>query len=168
MSVSWSAMRKKLETENICDSLKGRITYFATRYRKSHDELGRVAIRLDGNEVFKSCYYDYDIKRHESWDEINESKGRRTSYSESGEEMELGALVKGGISQYGFYDAFYIYSNNDINDSLKSSNPVVKLFAVLDRRVGKRTLEKLKSELDSLPEWLRYFYKLRIESEGLK
>ena len=46
MSISWSAMRKKLETENICDSLKGRINYFATRYRKSHDEMGRVAFCL--------------------------------------------------------------------------------------------------------------------------
>jgi len=167
MSISWSVMRKILEQENICECLKGRIQYFATRYRKSHDGMSRVAIRLDGNEIFKSCYYDYDIKRNEAWDEIDESKGRGTSYSESGEEMELGALVKGGISQYGFYDAFYIYTNSNINDSLKSSNPVVKLFAIFNRRVGKRTLGKLKTELDSLPEWLRYFYELRLESEGL-
>ena len=39
MGISWSTMRKKLETENLCDSLRGRITYFATRYRKSHDEM---------------------------------------------------------------------------------------------------------------------------------
>ena len=167
MGLSWSAMRKILEQENICDSLKGRIQYFATRYRKSHDELGRVAIRLDGNEIFKSCYYDYDIKRHEAWDEINASKGRGTSYNESGEEMELGALVKGGISQYGFYDAFHIYTNNNINDSLNSSNPVVRLFAILDKRVGKRSLKIILSEIETQPEWLQVFYKLRFEVDGI-
>ena len=51
MGLSWSAMRKVLEHENICDSLKGRVQYFVTRYRESHDEEGRVAVRLDGNEI---------------------------------------------------------------------------------------------------------------------
>lgn len=167
MGFSWSAMRKILEQENICDCLKGRIQYFATCYRKSHDELGRISVRLDGNEVFKSCYYDYDIKRHEAWDEINISKGRGTSYWESGEEMELGALVKGGISQYSFYDAFYIYNNSSIVDSLGSVNPVVRLFAILDKRVGKRTLEKIFTEIKAQPEWLQAFYKLRLEADGI-
>ena len=31
MGLSWSAMRKVLEDENICDSLKGRVQYFVTR-----------------------------------------------------------------------------------------------------------------------------------------
>lgn len=55
MGQSWSSMRKKLEQENICEALNGRIQYFATRYRESHDLEGRVAIRLDGQEVFRSC-----------------------------------------------------------------------------------------------------------------
>lgn len=63
MGLSWSAMRKVFEQENICDSLKGQIQYFTTRYRKSHDQEGRVAIRLDGNEIFKSCFYDWENKR---------------------------------------------------------------------------------------------------------
>ena len=167
MASSWSAMRKILEQENICESLKGRIQYFATCYRKSHDELGRVAIRLDGNEIFKSCYYDYDIKRHEVWDKINASKNRRTSYSESAEEIEIGVLVEGAFSQHGFYDAFHIYTNSNISDSLKCSNPVVRLFAVLDKRVGKRKLKNLLSEIETQPEWLQIFYKLRLEVDGI-
>lgn len=58
MGLSWSAIRKILEQDNICDLLKGRVQYFATRYRMSHDEEGRVALRLDGKEIFKSCFYD--------------------------------------------------------------------------------------------------------------
>ena len=82
MGLSWSAMRKVLEDENICDSLKGRVQYFVTRYRESHDQEGRVAVRLDGNEIFKSNFYDGEIKRHEAWSEIDASKGRHTDYSE--------------------------------------------------------------------------------------
>ncbi|MDL2259126.1 hypothetical protein LJC42_08300, partial [Eubacteriales bacterium OttesenSCG-928-K08] len=79
MGLSWSAMRKVLEQENICESLKGRIQYFATRYRKSHDQEGRVAIRLDGEEIFKSDFFDWDTKRHEAWSEIYVAQGRKTS-----------------------------------------------------------------------------------------
>jgi len=44
---------------------------------------------------------------------------------------------------------------------------MVRLLAVLDRRVGKRTLEKLKDEVDKQPEWLKKFYLLRLEAEGI-
>ena len=39
------------------------------------------------------------------------------------------------------------------------------MFAVLDRRVGKRTISKMKNIIDEQPEWLRQFYKLRIDAE---
>lgn len=167
MGISWSGMRKVLEQDNICDSLKGRIQYFATRYKKSPDQEGRVAIRLDGNEIFKSDFYDWDIERHQAWDEINECKGRKTSYAESGEQMELGALNKGGFDQFTFYDAFYTYWNNSIDDNLISPDPVVRLFAILDKRVGKRRLMKVITEIDNQPEWLQPFYYLRLESDGI-
>lgn len=167
MGISWSAMRKVLEQDNICESLKGRIQYFATRYRRSHDEEGRVAIRLDGEEILESCFYDWNIKRDEAWNEINVTLGRKTNYAESGIQMELGALDKGGFDQYSFYDAFYVYINNDIDSSLKSPNPIVRLFAVMDKRVGKRRLQQLLPELESQPEWLQIFYRLRIKSDRI-
>lgn len=168
MGLSWSAMRKVLEHENICDSLKGRVQYFATRYRESHDQEGRVAVRLDGNEIFRSNFYDGDMKRHEAWNEINASKGRQTDYAESGEQAELEALNKGGFDQFAFYNAFHSYQNSSIEDSLQSSDPVVRLFAILDKRVGKRRLQKVTSEIERQPKWLRPFYRLRLESDGIR
>ena len=41
------------------------------------------------------------------------------------------------------------------------------MFAILDRRVGKRTLERLKDLLNEQPEWLKPFYLLRFEAENL-
>jgi len=51
--------------------------------------------------------------------------------------------------------------------SIQSNNPIVRMFAILDRRIGKRTLEKLKDTLAEQPEWLKQFYILRFEAENL-
>lgn len=166
MGMSWSAMRNILEQVNICESLKGRIQYIATRYGKSHDREGRVAVRLDGKEFFKSCFYDWQRKRIETWSEMNTELGRKTSYRESGERMELGALNKGGFDQTAFYCAFYEYQNSRIDESLQSPDPVVRLFAVLDKRVGKRRLQALTVE--GQPDWLQPFYRLRLEADKVQ
>lgn len=167
MGISWSAMRKILEEENICDSLKGQIRYFVTRYTKSHDQEGRVAILRNGEEIFKSNFYDWDRKRDEAWTEIDIAKGRGTSYNESGEQMELGALNKGGFDQYSLYRAFHEYQNQSIHKSLSSVNPIVRLFAILDKRAGKRTLERLRYKAKSQPKWLQEFYILRLHADGI-
>ena len=168
MGLSWSAMRQQLEQEFLCDSLKGRIQYFVTRYRKSHDQEGRVAIRLDGKEIFQSDFYDWNKKRQETWREIDTEAGRLTSYWESGRRMELGALNKGGFDQYAFYNAFHAYQNSSINESLLSPDPVVRLFAILDRRVGKRRLQAMALEVEKQPEWLQIFYRLRLAADGVQ
>lgn len=48
-----------------------------------------------------------------------------------------------------------------------SENPVIRMFAVLDRRVGKRTLERMKQELELQPDWLQRIYRLRLEAEKI-
>ena len=53
MGQSWSGIRKRLEEDLLCYSLKGRVQYQITKYRKSHDESGRIAILFDGHQIFK-------------------------------------------------------------------------------------------------------------------
>jgi hypothetical protein len=48
-----------------------------------------------------------------------------------------------------------------------NNNPLIRMFAVLDRRIGKRTLAKAKESIAEQPLWLRQFYQLRITAEGL-
>ena len=59
------------------------------------------------------------------------------------------------------------YRNQDIGESLSSENPIVRMFAISDRRVGKRTLVKEKSTIEQQPEWLKQFYYLRFEAEKI-
>ena len=54
---TWSGIRNKLEKDYLAESLRGRIKYFATTYRKSHDKEGRAAILLDGKEIISGGYY---------------------------------------------------------------------------------------------------------------
>ena len=73
-------------------------------------------------------------------------------------------------TEYGdheFCDALKIYRNQDIQASISSENPLVRMFAVLDRRIGKRTLEKLKETVDSQPAWLANIYRLRLDAEKI-
>lgn len=59
---SWSGIRKKLETEYLAPSLRGHIQYYATSYSRSPDHEGRAAIRYDGKEIIKGCYYNNWMK----------------------------------------------------------------------------------------------------------
>ena len=59
---TWNGIRKKLETEYLAQSLRGHIQYYATSYSKSPDHEGRAAIRYDGNEIIKGCYWNNWMK----------------------------------------------------------------------------------------------------------
>jgi hypothetical protein len=154
-------MRKRLEQENICPALLGRVRYFATRYRKAHDSEGGVAVKVDGREVLRSDFFKwvklmytdrpYEEFKEKHWDEIN-----------------MDTHEKGGFDQFGFYAAFYKYDNQSIEQSLCSDDAIVRMFAVMDKRAGKRTLQKLLPSIDEQPEWLRFFYRLRMDSENIK
>ena len=51
--------------------------------------------------------------------------------------------------------------------ALESPDAVVRLFAMLDKRVGKRRLIKIQHETKKQPEWLQMFFYLRFEAEGI-
>lgn len=66
-----------------------------------------------------------------------------------------------------FCQALEVYRNQGIQDSINSQHLLVRMFAVLDRRVGKRTLIKLYETIEKQPEWLRQFYLWRLHLENI-
>ena len=165
--MSWSGVRKILEQENICSSLKGRIQYFQTRYRGAHDQIGRVAIRLDDKEIFNSDYFDHHQKEFEIGKKSNVFDERGWYLNNPVGYKEVLNEVKNQGGYASFYNAFYDYHNISIDKSLSSADPMVRLFAILDRRVGKRRLQKLAFEVSNQPKWLQVFYRLRFEADGI-
>ena len=59
------------------------------------------------------------------------------------------------------------YLKTNITSALNSDNYILRVFAYMDRRVGKRTLIKIKEDAEALPEWVKQFYLIRCEAEGL-
>lgn len=165
---SWSGMRKYLEQDMLAESLHGRIRYGSTTY-----------VGMDGCHIFEVCIDNVQVKRF-SLETVNTyfiDKGYKQDSNSSGivgywEDFWklLEKHPMGQRSEYTddeFCEALEIYRNQDIQSSICSSNPLVRMFAVLDRRIGKRTLEKIKDEVELLPEWVKQFYQLRCEAEGI-
>ena len=76
-------------------------------------------------------------------------------------------LEDGLFDQRDFYAAFQEFDNQSMETSLSSENPIVRIFALLDRRLGKRRLAALEETMEQELDWVRPFYLLRIEAEGL-
>ncbi len=62
---------------------------------------------------------------------------------------------------------FYYHQNHSIDDSLNSENALERLFAVLDKRTGKRWLQILLPKIEEQPDWLKFFYGLWMDVEGI-
>ena len=62
------------------------------------------------------------------------------------------------------------FRNLSIQDALKSEDYIIKTLAILDKRVGKRTLQKIKEaeKYKNYPEWARQFYELRLKEKKKK
>lgn len=54
-----------------------------------------------------------------------------------------------------------------VRECLNSENYILELLAVLDRKIGKRTVKQLADKISTEPEWFRKFILLRAESEGI-
>ena len=160
---SWSAVRKWLEEEMLCDSLKGRVRYNLTRYANMGMLCGLFEI-----------YVDKKLVKQFSWETIGaEAKALSGKVGGSTEFWELMWKHKEDDerNEYDdgeFAEALAEYRNSDIISSINSKNPIVRMFAILDRRIGKRTLVKIIETLEDQPDWLKSFYELRIESEGIR
>lgn len=165
---SWSGMRKYLEKEMLAPSLAGRLRYGCTAY-----------VGMDGCHIFTVAIDGEEIKRF-SLETVN-TYFIENGYKENNEPYGIGEYWQGfwhvmdkmpllSRTEYTcveFAEALDRYRNQAIQDSVCAENPLVRMFAVLDRRVGKRTLAALKETLDDQPEWLKRFYTLRFDAEGI-
>lgn len=179
MGQSWSGIKKRLEQDLLCDSLKGRVKYFITKYKNSHDESGRVAIIVDGKEIIQGNIFRY----YKGYWEVEQKYKRQLNIPRrfwNGKEMENNLenqevenyideirLEEGIFDVWQFTDAVEEFLSLSIEESLTSQNPLIRLLAIVDRRVGIRTLTKIMNCIRDQPIWLQYFYKLRFQAEGL-
>ena len=166
---SWSGMRKHLEQDMLANSLQGRLRYGCTTY-----------VGMDGCHIFEVCIDGVQVKRF-SLETVNtyfinngftqnpNPSGISEYWAEFWELLEKYPIERRTeYTDEEFCQALEIYRNQNAQESICSINPIVRMFAILDRRVGKRTLVKIKEEVESMPEWIKQFYDLRCEAEGIE
>lgn len=178
MKHSWSSLRKILEQEYLCEALRGRVQYFFTIYHNGPDNPGRFAVRVDGKEVWWAHSYQegaYDrmateLKKEQQipgreWDGeqvLNDEENRAVE-----EQAVYMANEMGIASTWDVIASIEEYLNLSIADAVQSPNAIIRMLAVMDRRVGKRKLEKMWILRENEPLWIRQFLELRMCAEKL-
>ena len=158
---SWSNLKKQMH-DLLCDSLKDKISYFYTNYHEVHNAYGRATINYNKKEMVAF-----------SWVEMYAQEREVSQLYQEGKKVSYGELEKGKwipeckLCDADFINSLTIYLKTDIAISLHSDNYLLRVFAYMDRRVGKRTLIKIKDEVEKLPEWVKQFYQIRCEADGI-
>lgn len=160
---TWSGIRNKLENEYLAECLKGHIQYFATSYSKSPDHEGRAAVRYNGKEIIHGNYYNNWFKADQFPVDDKYEERMHTEFAF----MDSTALELGAFDQRCFYEAFDEFDNQSIEKSLLSENEIVRMFAIFDRRVGKRKLMALKETIQNESKIFQEFFAIRMLEEGL-
>ncbi|RBP89955.1 hypothetical protein DFO70_11060 [Cytobacillus firmus] len=167
----WSKVKKRLDSFT-CESLKERVQFTVTNYRRAHDQLGRAFITVDKKEVLNMCTITSEAALNKRTYEIKRKKQiPYTDWSQESvvwNEAHEWVLDEGVFAQYDFFDAVEEYFQNSIEESLESNNMLIKIFALIDRRAGKRTLEKMKQSILCEKEIVQFFYQLRCKAEGIR
>jgi len=190
----WSKLKKQLE-DFTCPSLKGRVKFGMTRYRQAHDQAGRAYITVDGKDVVNMGTLNKQIAVLRAEKELSENEElriaqediahgaayqllRNAGFSEEtlleiAKKRKISDLAREQVekreifSEHDFLEAAEQFLNSPIEESLASDNPIVKALAIIDRRVGKRTLNMLRESIKDESELVQYFYQLRCEAERI-
>ena len=153
--MQWSQLKKRAESY-LAASLQGRIGYYATQYRHSHDGEGRCWITLDKVQLV-------DLSTLRAWAEQHRlaarSQGRPadiawldhgaiardSEYWEQWERAEAGRKAAGVFTEWDFRRALEEYISMSVDAALMSPDPLHVALAMVDRRLGQRRFAKLSA-----------------------
>ncbi len=157
--MNWSQLRKQIRLL-ICDELRSRVDFHKAVYRKSWESVyDRAWITIDGEEAFELS--------HGAWSNVWRDAKRTVARQhpeadwQTTSELVATAIADSGVEHTDFLSqSLHRYLEAPIAESLQSTNPVIRAFAMIDRRTGKRTLSRITLSHDEHP-LIRAFYELR-------
>ncbi|MBR2731909.1 MAG: hypothetical protein IKD72_08000 [Clostridia bacterium] len=168
---SWSGMRSYLEREMLAESLRGRVRWQCVSF-PDMDELCMFSLLIDGATVKRFSWEtvnSYFIAQGMKSEEAAHPRGMREYWKEFWDLLtQTPTSARSEYTDGEFCDALAAYRNQPIGESLRSEDPLVRMFALLDRRCGKRTLARLAPEMEAQPAWLRELFRLRCAAENLQ
>jgi hypothetical protein len=165
--MQWSKIKTRMKML-ICPELQDRVDFHVTRFHAAPDQVGRAWVTIDGEEFLDCSYY----RRHMAvW---KEQQSLLTKLPEVDREQYLKVhqiASDKADADYIFNDGFFrnailVYPGISILEVLVSPNPLIRAFGIIDRRLGKRTFEKIHLSDNEHP-LVHAFYKLRSEVFGM-
>jgi hypothetical protein len=190
---NWKYIKKLLEKEFLCEKLRGHITYDLTDYRPAPWYQQHFIMKYDDEVLLDVSQPERQWDKRYTRTEMNWGKSnaiaakayKKHHLEEYGVPLSVVERITGEVitqadkyvSHYhGIFgvhdiiDAIGVYLHSDIDTCLAwEQEEFVKALAVLDRRCGKRRLEKYAGfDHTGYPEWLRRIFQLRFDAEGIR
>lgn len=156
---SWSGLKKILEGL-LCPSLKGKVNYFLTRYHSVHNAYGRAAILFDRKELV--CFSWIEMYRQDA--ALNALYRDTGIWDTAASSLKERWDASGTYCEADFLRSALAFLDMPIQAALRSDDYIIKILAILDRRTGVRTLQKIADSGEYLqyPQWAKQFYTLRL------
>lgn len=184
----WNKVKQQLE-DFITPSLQGIVEYRASGYRYTQDKGANCYITVNKVEIFNSSegksgirWYqteqeikndesiiinvkasDIDVIRQKSANKIPEERleiiARSHKLNQYAKEV-LGAQQQ--LSKTDFQKKGNQFLTTSIDICLQSDDIILNVLAIIDRRVGKKRLQKMKDIIAMKHPVVQYFYHLRV------
>lgn len=185
--MTWSKIKQNLEGF-LCPELVGHVAYCPSGYRYTPDKLGRCYITVDKKEVLNLSTDSARLMWFQSEQEIRSGTTAPIPISQEDLEIlrkEMGDLVpderlkvvardrkmaiyakemivaQGALCKSNFYEQANVFLSEPIEKSLESKDILLNIFALLDRRVGKKRLLNMSEKMKLKHPMVQYFYHLR-------
>jgi len=163
-------MKENIES-GLCESLKGRVSVNSTRYRGSHDKVGRLWITFDHEILYDFCTVKLRYELNTAANKIREKTNsldwriseQRNGYNEAYKIAVKEVERQGIYNQFEFYKAVEEYLNMSIDETMISTNPIIKAMSWFDKRRGKRRLLIMEEDEHLI---VKRFKNIRLKVEG--
>jgi len=146
----WSQLKSRVES-GFAVSVKGRVEVWSTRYRRAVHRFGEAWITIDGQKVVTMGTLRSENEYHKTGGSLLDAT--RTIHD------------RGVFSSWDLNRSLFVYLNLNIEDAWNSENAIIRAFAVLDRRFGKRRLAGL--EVRGQHPLVEQFAFFRCQAEGI-
>jgi len=185
--MNWNKLKQKLE-DLLSPGLVGKVEYRASGYRYTPDKSSQCYIVVDKLEVFNRkedtttiCWYqtEQEVKNDPDLNLVVTSLDIEKVRQESGDKIPkerlLGIAKKRKTAQYSkdilksqtqlyksdFKKVAMTYLADPVEKSLESEDILLNVLALIDRRIGKKRLIAMETEMQMKHPVVRYFYDLR-------
>jgi hypothetical protein len=162
--MQWSRLKAHL-LDHLAPSLRGKLDVHAARYRRVHDEPGRVWFTLDKQEILQlsDSTFEYEYYGH-----VYDMKQLGSTVHEAHDQARTITTRKGNFARFDFARALNSYLNLPIDEALESVNVLHRALAVIDRRVGKRRLAKLAEAFELENPVVQVLLRVRCDAERIR